>query len=714
MLGAAPLALGAPSAFAQDQTLNYREADIQAFIDDVSMFTGRMFIVDPRVKGKVSVYAQQPISPDEVFQVFLSTLRVYGFTAIPTSTGAFKIVPDETAAQDANPVGAAQLEGDQVVTEVFQLAFAQANEVAATLRPLVNRQGQVTASPRTNSLIVVDYAQNMRRIRQVVSELDQDASVIETVQLRNTTAGEMARIIASLSGSGAEGGLKGLNYSVVAVESSNSLLIKGEQAAIDQLKPIIRRLDRISESNTDLGVIYLKYADAEQLVPILDQVSRSLSETAPGGEDGPSRPAGIAFHQPTNALIINADQETQRALAGVIRQLDIRRAQVLVEAIIVEISDVAARQLGVQYVLSGTDESAVPFSSTNFSRSAPDVLALTGVLINESESGGDENDDGLFGSGDTLGQAAVSSLLALNGLSFGFAGERDGTLFGFILNAVDDDTASNVLSTPSVMTLDNESASIIVGQEIPITTGSSLGDNNVNPFQTIQREDVGVQLEVRPQINEGDSIKLFIRQEVSSIAGAVSDSNPEIITNRREISTTVLADDGEIIVLGGLIEEDEQISEEKVPVLGDIPVIGRLFASKGRSNERTNLMVFIRPTIVRDVEDARAVTSRKYNYLQAEQLLRTREPTSSMERFTTEILGRDDVPSIIGGEVEPSGDVTGAEADDDYNKEGEYEPGGAPLKVRSEGAPEAQSLDSAKEAVQTREAAPTASEIEQR
>ncbi|MEL7028041.1 MAG: type II secretion system secretin GspD [Pseudomonadota bacterium] len=647
----------AAPASAQNQTLNFREADIQAFIDDVSMLTGRMFIVDPRVKGKVTVYSQSPISEDEVFQVFLSTLRVHGYAAIPSASGAFKIVPDETASQDGVVAGEEPLRGDQFATEVFRLRFVSATDAVSALKPLVHRQGQVTANPRTNALIVADYAENLNRLRQVIAELDQDASIIETIRLRNTTASEMARIVASLGGVRGEEGLRNLNYSVVAVESSNSILIKADRATIDQLKPIVRRLDQISESTDDLSVIYLKHADAEQLVPILEQVSRSLTEAAPGGEDGPSRPAGIAFHQPTNALIINADPETQKALAGVIRQLDIRRAQVLVEAIIVEISDTAARELGVQYILAGDGDNRVPFSATNFATSAPNLLAITGALITDdgtlTGSGGSTTTTtttsttttGTSELAETLQQAAVSSLLGLEGLSFGLGGQTDdGTLFGFILNAVDQDTASNVLSTPSIMTLDNEPASIQVGQQIPISTGESLGTDNLNPFRTIERQDVGIQLEVRPQINEGDSITLFIRQEVSSIFGPVSESFTELITNRREVSTTVLADDGEVIVLGGLIEEDEQIADSKVPLLGDIPALGRLFSSSGRSKVKSNLMVFIRPTIVRDVEDVRAVTTRKYNYLQAEQLLRTREPLSSMDRFMDEIIGPEPAP----------------------------------------------------------------------
>jgi general secretion pathway protein D len=336
------------------------------------------------------------------------------------------------------------------------------------------------------------------------------------------------------------------------------------------------------------------------------------------GEDAsqaPGRRANIAHHQATNSLIISADPETQEALSNVVRSLDVRREQVLVEAIIVEVSDTTARELGLQYVASGASgESALPFLSTSYGASAPNLLALTGALLlqNNDDDEDAEETDAIR----ELRRAAVNSLVGSRGLLLGGGGQRDdGSIFGLLLNALAEDRDSNVLSTPSVMTLDNEQASILVGQQIPITTGEAVGDNLDNQFRTIERADVGVKLEVRPQISEGGAIRLEIRQEVSSIFGQIITSSTDLITNRREIQTVVQVDAGQIIVLGGLIQDDIEVTDEGIPGLRRIPLMGRLFRSEGRSHNRTNLMVFLRPTIVNTPQQADAVTRRQYESL---------------------------------------------------------------------------------------------------
>ena len=381
-------------------------------------------------------------------------------------------------------------------------------------------------------------------------------------------------------------------------------------------------------------MITLKNSDAHTIVPILEQIGATMyAQKAPS--EGQELKPTITQHEPTNSLIISADYETLLAMERVIEALDVRRTQVLVEAIIVEMTDDAARELGVQFLLAGSDGD-IPFISTNFSRSAPNLLALTGALVG----------DGVFGAGGTgtatsnpFQQAAVSSLLGLNGLSIGGAGQSGNTLFGLVLNALENDTESNILSTPYAIALDNATSSLIVGQEIPITTGEVLGNNNVNPFRTVERIDVGVKLDITPHVGEGNSVRLDIAQEVSSVFGAVGPASPDLITNKRAINTTVLADDGDLIVLGGLIEQRETTNSSKVPVLGDIPVAGRLFRSEGVGHVRTNLMVFIRPTIIRDAEEARAATSRKYRYIRAEDLLRNGEADSTLDNFVESVLG---------------------------------------------------------------------------
>lgn len=632
---------GSGLARAQDHLLNLREADIRAFIDDVSMLTGRSFIVDPRVNGQVTVISREPVDVDTVFQVFLSTLRVNGYTAVPTASGAYKIVPDDAAADDFNPVGRGDLSGDQFVTEVFTLQQVDTTTALNTIRPIASQKGRVIATPGSRALIVVDFASNVRRIQNVLAELDRDMSTIIPMQLLNTSAVDMAKIVTSLAGT--ERGEDGAraNITAVPVERSNTLLLKGDPVVLDRLMQIVIELDEGNETKDDVRVIYLKHADGADLAPMLERVSLSLDRSVPS--EGAVARTSITHDKGTNALVISADPDMQKALDAVIRQLDVRRSQVLVEAIIVEVSDTAARELGLQYVLSGSRGSEVPFTVTNFSSTAPNILALTGALVADRES---DNEDNEFV--EQLQQQAVNSLLGLNGFAVGGAGITDGgTLFGVILNAVDQDLGSNVLSTPSIMTMDNEPASIIVGQEIPITTGEVLGSANTNPFRQIERQDVGVQLEVKPQINDGDTIKLFIRQEVSSVFGPVSEGFTELVTNKREIETTVMVDDGEIIVLGGLIEDDQQVSVDKVPLLGDIPVLGRAFRSEGRSQEKTNLMVFIRPTIVRTVDDIRSVSADRYNYMRAEQMLKSPDGDTSMDRILGDHMGVS-VPGVSG------------------------------------------------------------------
>jgi len=495
---------------------------------------------------------------------------------------------------------------------------------------MLSQAGSVNADDDSNMVVVVDYASNVDSIQSVLRQLDADSRVVEMVELENIPAEDMTRIIERLR-TGTRSGEDDRRFAVTvaAVPSSNALLLRGEPHAVEEMKALAARVDAVSRSNQSFRVVYLNHADGAALVPILEQVSRAITGGAEGGQAPGRRAPSIAFHAPTNALILNADPDQLRELELVIRQLDIRRPQVLVEAIIVEISDTAARDLGVEFLVAGDGDDAGPFASTRFG-AGPDLLALTGAY-----TFGDDEDVGA-----DLRDAAISSLLGTRGALLGAGGQfDDGTLFGVILNALEQDTDSNVLSKPSILTVDNEEASIIVGQEIPITTGEALGTNNSNPFRTIERQDVGIQLEVRPQINEGDTIRLYIRQEVSSVAGPVSQSFVELITNQREIATTVLADDGEIIVLGGLIERDDQYSDSGVPGLKSIPGVGRLFSNEARSEQRRNLMVFIRPTIVRSAEDARAVTERDYDFISNAQRAASRGAGSSLEEIVDLMLG---------------------------------------------------------------------------
>lgn len=600
---AAGLVLAGPSvslARAQDSVLNFQDADIRAFIDDVSLVTGYTFIVDPEVRGLVTITSQVALDEAGVFEVFLATLRVNGYAAVRTRPGVYQILPEA----DGPRAGGAGSDASYV-TAVVRLNHASARSAVTALRPMMSAQGVINPVEGSNVLIMVDHAANVQRARSVLAGLDRDTSVFEMVAMENVSATDMANIIEGMrnrSGTNEDDSLFGVT--VVPVPSSNSILLRGERDAVDQMRDLAARVDAVSRSSQDYRVVYLSHADGASLLPIIENISAEIA-----GEDSPAGGVSVAFHAATNALIVNAPPDAQRQIEQVIRQLDIRRPQVLVEAIIVEISDSASRDLGLQFLLSGDDDGDAPFVMSRYNNARPNLLAITGALTFA------ENDEDT-GTTPSLRTAAINSLLAASGITAGFGGQdSNGNLFGVILNAVRDDQDSNILSTPSILTLDNEEASILVGQQIPITTGEALGANNTNPFRTIERQDVGVQLEVRPQISEGDTIRLFIRQEVSSIFGPVSSNSTDLITNNREIQTTVLADNGEIIVLGGLIQQDQQDSVSAVPGLGRLPGVGRLFRSEGQSTVRTNLMVFIRPTIIRSAVDMRAATGRSYGHV---------------------------------------------------------------------------------------------------
>jgi len=665
LIGAA-LALAFAVPAPAQQVINLRDADIRAYIEDVARTTGRTFIIDPAVQGKVSVVADRPLSRTQYFEVFLSTLRANGFIAIPTDGGAFRIAPAANAAQQPTRGGSSSF-----VTQVIDLKSIDTQSAIEALRPLVSAQGQITASKSGSSVVIADYADNLARVRSVLKEIDRDRTSMRLITLDNAGAREIATAIESVSRAAGSDGAGAV--SVIAVDSSNSVILRGDPEAVGRMAAIVSDLDKRASAGTDIQVVFLQNADAGALLPVLQQIAGqqvqvTVVNSAPqSGENGqmsnaaPSvstTPAGsappgpgravIARYEGANALVISAPPDVQRSLNEVIRKLDVRQEQVLVEAIIVEVSDNAAKQLGVQFLLAGTGSNSVPFAVTNYSNSAPNLLAIAGAIgARELDRTQTTTSDGVTttgrtssSAGDALEQAAVQSLLGVSGSLFGFGGEiGNDALFGAVINAVKSDTASNVLSTPSIMTLDNQEAKILVGQEVPMTTGEALSPNFDNAFRTVQRQDVGVQLQVKPQINAGGAIKLFLRQEVSSIAGPVATGSSDLIINKREIETTVTVDDGDIIALGGLIDENERRTIEKVPLLGDIPVVGELFKSRSRSRTKTNLMIFIRPTIVRSRQDAQAISARRFNYTREMQRERYPKQEPSLDALVRDYMG---------------------------------------------------------------------------
>ncbi|WP_339711108.1 type II secretion system secretin GspD [uncultured Sphingosinicella sp.] len=665
LIGAA-LALAFAVPAPAQQVINLRDADIRAYIEDVARTTGRTFIIDPAVQGKVSVVADRPLSRTQYFEVFLSTLRANGFIAIPSDGGAFRIAPAANAAQQPTRGGSSSF-----VTQVIDLKSIDTQSAIEALRPLVSAQGQISASKSGSSVVIADYADNLARVRSVLKDIDRDRTSMRLITLDNAGAREIAAAIESVSRAAGSDGAGAV--SVIPVDSSNSVILRGDPEAVGRMAAIVSDLDKRASAGTDIQVVFLQNADAGALLPVLQQIAGQqvqvtvVNSASQSGEDGQmsnagasvsTTPAGsappgpgravIARYEGANALVISAPPDVQRSLNEVIRKLDVRQEQVLVEAIIVEVSDNAAKQLGVQFLLAGTGSNSVPFAVTNYSNSAPNLLAIAGAIgARELDRTQTTTNDGVTTTGrttssaaETLEKAAVQSLLGVSGSLFGFGGEiGNDALFGAVINAVKSDTASNVLSTPSIMTLDNQEAKILVGQEVPMTTGEALSPNFDNAFRTVQRQDVGVQLQVKPQINAGGAIKLFLRQEVSSIAGPVATGSSDLIINKREIETTVTVDDGDIIALGGLIDENERRTIEKVPLLGDIPVLGELFTSRSRSRTKTNLMIFIRPTIVRSRQDAQAISARRFNYTREMQRERYPKQEPSLDALVRDYMG---------------------------------------------------------------------------
>ena len=666
----AALALALATPLAAPQVLNLRDADIRAFIQDASKVTGRTFVIDQRVTGKVSVVTDRPLSRSEYFEVFLSTLRANGLIAIPIGGGSYRIQPAEGAATQPGRVGSRGAASNAFVTEIFRLRGADATATVETVRPLISREGSVSANKAANSLVVADYADNIRRIRTLLNQLDASgADNTRVIPLRNAGAREIVQALQGLNaGSG--------GVAAVAIDSSNSVILRGDQTSLARTAAIVADLDRRAAAGSEIRVVFLQNADAEKLLPVLQQlVGQSVSITPQVVSTSPSSPqlpgtavrpaaeaavaqttvtssnssgksAVIARYEGVNAVIISASADVQRTLGEVIRQLDTRREQVLVEAIIVEISDSAARKLGVQLGVGGPGGGGF----TTYSNVTPGILPIAAGLLSNKINGGTTTTttvngttttttSGATGSGDLITNA-LSALNTATGGTVGGAIHLGGnTYLGAILTAVQQDNNSNLLSTPSIVTLDNQEAKILVGQEIPVTTGEALSNNFDNAFRTVQRQNVGIQLEVKPQINAGGAIKLYLRQEVSSIAGPVTSNSADLILNKREIQTTMTVDDGQIMAIGGLLDDNERRTLEKVPLLGDIPLIGELFRSRTRSRAKTNLMVFIRPTILRSQGDAAALAAQRYGYIRGAQMAADPNAEPSIDELLRDYMG---------------------------------------------------------------------------
>jgi len=672
LLACSTLILSAP--LAAQQTLNVRDADIRAFVQDAARVTGQTFIVDGRVNGKVSVVTDRPLSRSEYFEVFLSTLRANGLVAIPMRGGGYRIQPSDGAATQPSRIGSQAATASQFVTEVFRLRSIDATSAVETLRPLISREGSLTANRSANSLVVADYADNIRRIRDLIRQIDRDSAATQIVNLDNAGAREIATALQGLAGQGGgEGGRSPV--SIAAVDSSNAIALRGDPTSVARFAAMAKQLDERAQSGAEIRVYRLEFANAETLLqtvqsliggqsgnpqsgdlppvaaatsggtpaPVSAPVMASASGSGVNGIGGRG-PVVVTRYEGTNALIVAANPEVQRTLGELIRQLDTRPEQVLVEAIVVEIGNEAAKKLGVQFLVGGKD---APFAATNYTNATPNILTIAGAVGAEQLSRTTTTVNGNTTTtatnsalGDGLQQAAAASILSATGGFGGFALDvGKNAVFGTIINAIAADTESNLLATPHIVTLNNQKAKFLVGQEVPVSTGEQLSANFENAFRTVQRQEVGIKLEVTPQVNAQGDVKLFLKQEVSSVAGPVSSRSSDLILNKREFETTLTVGDGQLLAIGGLLNDDERRTIERIPLLSDIPLIGELFKSRSRSRSKTNLMVFIRPTILRSREDGDRLTARRYDYVRDMQRVRNPDMEPSIDELLRDYMG---------------------------------------------------------------------------
>ena len=611
----AALTLSAVSA-AQEYTVNLKDTDIQEFIKFVADVTATTMVVDPNVKGKVRVISSKPVSQAELYDLFLSILDVQGYTAVHSGQ-VIRIVPSKDARSSPVPIMDDQtaVGNDEYVTQVIRLDNISAAKLIPVLRPLVPQQAHLAAYAPSNAIIISDIRSNIGRIVDIIERMDRSAiQTTEIIRLKYGVAEDVVSMLSTLEksrqGEGADADKEAV---LVADKRTNSVVVTADELTVDRIRKLVTYLDTPLEQSGNVRVIYLEYADATEIAEVLTRVMQNISRLEEGGS---SKRAGsgestIEADEGTNSLIITADTDEMAALEAVIARLDIRRAQVLIEAIIVEMTVTEGQDLGLQWLFAN-DNGVYGSNITTDEARRQSLGQLGGALVPDD---GSEN----------IGTREVAASLAtIPGTTLGWGVVDESLTMTVILNALESQGNNNILSTPSLLTLDNEEAYITVGSEVPFVTGSytntGVGNGASNPFQTIERESVGVTLKVTPQINEGNAVLMDIVQEVSTLAPSLIAS--DLITNERKIETMVLANDGNIVVLGGLVSDEIQDDSQGVPVLSSIPLVGRLFRSDSVKVTKQNLLVFIRPTIIRDDEDLAGATAEKYRYIRDQQMER--------------------------------------------------------------------------------------------
>jgi general secretion pathway protein D len=654
------LALCAGAAAQERVTLNFSNTEIEAVVRAISQFTGKVFVVDPRVKGTLNLTIEQPLSPDQALAALSAALRLQGIVLVE-SGGVVRVVPEADAKLQGGTVqfGPPVTRGDELVTQVFRLNYAAAASIVQVLRPLIAPNNTISAYPANNTIVVTDFAENVRRIARIIAAVDTPAgSEIDIVRLEHAIASDLAVLLGKMLDAAAQGADASQRVTVLAEPTSNSLLIRSASPARANLvRMLIAKLDRPSAVPGNIHVVYLKNAEATRLARTLlgaggTDTAAGLSPTTtptmyqqpgirPPGSPPPPQPPGVAPTPPpppavpvsgqvggaliqadptTNTLIITAPDAVYRQLRVVIDKLDVRRAQVFIESLIVEVTGDQAAEFGIQWQTgsgagqTGSDSGVV--GGTNFGTTGTNIV---GIAQNPAT----------VGTGLNIGVARGTITLP---------GVGTITNLQFLARALERNVKANILSTPNLLTLDNEEARIIVGQNVPFITGqyTTPSSTTVNPFQTIERRDVGLTLRVRPQISEGGAIRLVIYQEVSRID---SDTNPSgIITNIRAIESNVLVDDGSIVVLGGLVQDSVVTNVEKVPVLGDIPLLGQLFRYETRRQQKTNLMVFLRPYVMRDDSAARSLVTDRYDQMRRFEESTRQSPHPVLPEFEPPLL----------------------------------------------------------------------------
>lgn len=626
-------------------TLNFSNAEIEAVARTMATLTGRNVVVDPRVKGTMTLVSDSPMSPARAYNHFLAVLRTMGYTVVQAD-GIDKVVPEADAKLMGGSVassdnGMANAPGNQLVTQIIKLQFENANNLVAVLRPLINPNNPINVNPATNSLVITDYADNLRRLARIVAALDvPNATDVEVISLKNASASDLAPLVLRLLESSSTGGGAAdasFKTTVVAEPRSNTLIVRAaNQARLALARNLIDKLDQpMAGANGAAGniyVVYLKNANATQLATTLRAAISSTGTASGGGTSAtatttaatpaaggtslgtaatPSTGGQIQADPATNSLIITASEPQYRQLRAVIDKLDARRAQVFVESLIAEISEDKAAEFGIQWQgpLGSAGDNAIGLLGTNFGSGGSNIISLAT-------------------------SAASGTVSPSKGLNLGIAAKNNGVyVLGFLARFLETTGSGNVLSTPNLLTLDNEEAKIVIGQNVPFVTGqytSTGSSTSVNPFQTIERKDVGLTLKVKPQISENGTIKLAIYQEVSSVLASTAAATNGPTTNKRTIESNVLVEDGAVVVLGGLLQDEYAGNQEKVPGLADVPWFGNLFKSESRSRKKTNLMVFLRPVVVRDAATTQALSSERYEQMRNTQRVVQPEPSSTM------------------------------------------------------------------------------------